>query len=98
MIVSVVIMAAVLILTHIIKRKWQSIVGLVIDLVLLATTVPDVIDLFNVPETAEAGEQLGYAIGLSMFGPMVIILLIAMIGISIAQAATLKKYSKKIDK
>lgn len=98
MVLSVVIMAGILILTHVIKRKWQAITGLVLDLIILALTIPDVLNLFNTPETESGAEALGYAIGLSMFGPMILILLIAMIGIGIAQAATLKKYSNTVNK
>lgn len=96
MILSVIIMAAILILTYVIKRKWQSITGLVIDLLILAITIPDVIDIFNVPETEEAGETLGYAIGLSMFGPIIVVLFVSMIAIAIVQATTIKKYKSKV--
>ena len=87
-------MAFILILTYLIKRKWQSIVGLIIDLALLCYQAINVIDLFNVPEGDEA---LGYAIGLSMFGTTIIILFIAMIAVTVAQAFTIKKYGKKVN-
>lgn len=95
MIISVVVMAVILALTYIIKRKWQAITGFVLDVLILGITIPDVIDLFNTPETADGMESLGYAIGLSMFGPMIIMLMLAMIAIGIAQAFTIKKYGKK---
>lgn len=97
MIVSVVVMAIILALTFIIKRKWQAIVGFVIDVLILGITIPDVVDMFNMSSIEDGAEQLGYAIGLSMFGPIIIMLMLAMIGIGIAQAFTIKKYGKKLN-
>lgn len=97
MIISVVVMAIILALTFIIKRKWQAIAGFVTDVLILGLTIPDVINLFDTSAVEDGAEQLGYAIGLSMFGPMIIMLLLAMIGIGIAQAFTIKKYGKKVN-
>ena len=92
MIVSVIIMAIILALTYIIKRKWQAIIGFIIDILILCFTIPDIINVFN-PQTTDTTEQIGYIIGLSMFGPIIIILFLAMLGIGLAQAFTIKKYS-----
>ena len=96
MFVDLILMVLVLILSLIIKRKWFSVAGSVFDGLLVLYHLINVGDIFyNVP--SDGGAAVGYMIGLSMYGPIVLILLVLMVAILIGQIVLINKYNKGRD-
>ena len=96
MFTDLVIMLFILILSLLIKRKWFSITGAVVDGILVLSQLFNVSNIFsNVP--SDGNEAVGYMIGLSMYGPMVLILLVLMAAILIGQIVLVNKYNKGRD-
>lgn len=85
----------VLIVTIIFKKKWIAISGFAIDVICLIDCAVSISKAFTV-ESTEGAEALGEAIGMAMFGPLLVVIVLVIAGLTIAEACLISKYGKKI--
>ena len=88
MISEIIIMAVILIITLLAKKKFISVIGLVGDVFILFYRLKWMYEL-------SADKSAGNALAIVVVGPMMIMLLLAMVGLTIWQSTTIRKFEMK---